>query len=98
MTERHLTITEYLEQTELQRKAHTSRQEMLRSWLKPRIKRVSGGWNCEARGVVGSGFSPAAAYGSWLTSVRKMEVHISYQEDPFWRMKPTLTLKQRGTT
>lgn len=95
MTNHRLTFAEHFELLEQQRGEKAAHREMLPLWLKPRIKRISGAWYCEARGVVGHGFSPAAAYSIWLISVRMMDMRISYQDDP-WRMKPSFTLESRG--
>ena len=46
------------------------RDQLLRDWMKPRIRRVAGVWICSGRGFSATGFSPAAAYGIWVVLQR----------------------------
>ena len=66
MTGRRLTVTEHFEQLKQQRGELAAHREMLRLWLKPRIKRIAGTWVCESRGVKSCGSSPKQAYASWV--------------------------------
>ncbi len=61
-----MTILQRLEQDQQQRTWQERRAQMLRDWMKPRIKRVAGTWVCTGRGTTATGFSPWTAYSVWL--------------------------------
>lgn len=65
-----MTILQLLEQDQQQRTWQERRAQMLRDWMKPRIRRVDGVWTCSGRGFSATGFSPAAAYGVWVVLQR----------------------------
>ena len=57
------------------------REQMLRDWMKPRIKRLSGAWVCVGRGVTATGFSPRSAYSVWLKQ-QDRQVMYALQAQP----------------
>lgn len=58
------------------------RAQRLRDCLKPRIKRQAGTWVCNGKGVIATGFSPAAAYGGWVVSQRQRQIMLASQAQP----------------
>lgn len=61
-----MTIQQYLDLEQEHPNWALRREQMLREWMKPRIKRQSGTWVCDGRGVAATGLSPQAAYTQWL--------------------------------
>ena len=60
------TIEDLLRRDREQQLGRAHRDRMLREWMKPHIKRLSGTWVCIGRGVTATGFSPQSAYSAWL--------------------------------
>lgn len=61
-----MTIDDLLRREREQQIGRAHRDRMLREWMKPHIKRLSGTWVCVGRGVKGTGHSPSAAYSVWM--------------------------------
>lgn len=76
-----MTIRQYLEQEQQHPTWQERRAQMLRGWLKPRIKRLSGTWVCTGRGVTATGFSPQSAYSAWSLQ-QDLQVMYAAQAQP----------------
>ena len=66
MNRQGMTIDDLLRQEREQQIGRAQRDRVLREWMKPHIKRLSGTWVCVGRGVKATGLSPSAAYRVWM--------------------------------
>ncbi len=65
---------------EAERKSTAERQlrdRMLRDFLKPRIKCVSGTWVCTGRGTTATGLGPWASYSAWLMAQSQSVIYAT---------------------
>lgn len=76
-----MTIDDLLRREREQQMGRAQRDRMLRGWMKPRIKRLSGTWVCVGRGVTATGFSPQSAYSVWLVQ-QDRQVLYALQAQP----------------
>lgn len=72
-----MTIDDLLRREREQQIGRARRDRMLRDWMKPRIKRLSGTWVCVGRGVTATGFSPRSAYSVWLMQQDRQVLYAS---------------------
>lgn len=53
------------------------RDAQLRAWLKPRLKRQNGQWECTGRGTTVKSFCPRVAYSLWIWAMQPNVIYAS---------------------
>lgn len=51
------------------------RDQQIKVWMKPRIKREAGAWLCTGRGTTVKSYCPRAAYDLWLFALQPKVIY-----------------------